>query len=94
MLTIEEARQSFFEYLKLGNELMDRILVTPDAGDKLLLSWAVFFCSGLSAKLTEAFLLENTSRPDPVVRLQTNIKLNELHDLQVVQMQDDGTAWN
>ena len=94
MLTIEQARESFFEYLKLGNDILDKIRVTSNANDKLILSWALYFCSGMSAKLTEAFLLENASRPDPSVRLQTNTKLNELHNLSAWQMQDDGSAWN
>ncbi len=94
MITLDEARQSFFEYLKLGSELMDRILVTPEANDKVILSWAVFFCSGISCKLTEAFLLGNIDNPHPGVRWEANVKINGLHDLNVQQMRDDGTAWN
>ena len=94
MLTLDEARQSFFEYLRLGAGLMDSVLVTSDAKDKLMLSWGVYFCSGFSAKLTEAFLLGNVENPHPGVRWEVNVKLNELHDMNVRQLRDDGTAWN
>lgn len=94
MITIEQARESFYEYVNLGARLIEKAMAHPDPQDKLLLSWAVFFCGGISAKITEAFLLENIGHPHPSTRLRTNTKLNELHDLNVAQMRDDGTAWN
>ena len=94
MLTPEQARESFFEYLQLGTELMDRLVTVSDARDRLILSWAVYCCSGFSAKLTEAFLLGNVENPHPGVRWEVNVKLNELHDMNVRQLRDDGTAWN
>ena len=48
----------------------------------------------LVAEITEAFLLENAGHWHPTTRLRTNTKLNELHDMNVRQMRDDGTAWN
>ena len=94
MITLDEARQSFFEYTNLGIELINKAMATPDPQDKLLLSWAIYFCSGISAKITEAFLLEYMGHPHPSTRLRTNTKLNELHDLNIAHMRDDGTAWN
>mgnify|MGYP001561307065 CR=1 FL=1 len=94
MITIEQARESFFEYVNFGVELINKAMAHPDPKDKLILSWAIFFCGGISAKITEAFLLENAGHWHPATRLRTNTKLNELHDLNVRQMQDDGAAWN
>ena len=94
MITLDEARESFFEYLSLGSQLMNKILATPNPKDKVILSWAIYFCSGISAKITEAFLLENAEHPHPATRLRANTKLHELHNLNVRQIQDDGTAWN
>ena len=94
MLILDEARASYFEYLALSNKLMDRLLTTPNASDKVILSWSVYFCGGMSAKITEAFLLENIGHLHPSTRVRTNTKLNELHDLNTRQMRDDKTAWN